>query len=384
MSKTRGRIIHSKALIEEFNARELSRRSFIQRAAAASAGGAVLGALPGCTPCDESRGYVCSNDADDDDDDGPGAPASLVGMGGGDGYKSALMAAMDETVARDGLAQVVNSGDTVFLKTNSNSGDYYPYSTRPRMIEELAQWCWDQGAGRVIVGDRSFWGDPNTYSNLVANGAVGAAENAGAELLVLDEGDPDLDWVAFPQGDAADWNGGFRYPLPVVEADVIINMPIVKTHFISTFTMGMKNLIGLVNAEDRERPGNLDTHVTAGNKLYKQIAQLNQHITPTITVLDGWEAVVQGGPTIGSPPGGLTASPGVMIVSTDRIAADVAGLAVLKRFAVPAEDIHNWSVWDNPQIVEAIEAGVGISGPDEFDATGPTVDDLDEYLAHIL
>ncbi len=366
----KGRTLRSDELTELFAAKELSRRQFIARASTAGAGAALL---PGCPPA-----------PDPDPDPDPGVTNYLVGLGSGDGYKTALTNAMDETVARDGLAGVVNTGDVVFLKVNSNSGNEYPYSTRPRMIEELAAWCWDQGASRVIVGDRSFWGDTNTYGNLVANGAVDAAANAGAELLVLDENDADLDWVAFDEVDAPDWNGGFRYPLPVVEADVLINLPIVKTHFISTFTMGMKNLIGLVNADDRRRDGNLDFHITNGNKLYKQIAQLNQHITPTLTFLDGWEAVVRGGPTIWDGPGGLEDSPGVMIVSADRVAADVTGLALLKRYAVDAEAVHNWDVWDNPQIEEAVDADVGITGPDQYEASGPTVDDLDETLDLIV
>ncbi len=365
----KGRTLRSKVLLEEFAAKELNRRQFIARASAVGAGSMLV---PGCGPVA----------GDDDDDDTVGTSYALVGLGAGEGYKTALQAAMDETIARDGLAEVVNSGDTVFLKVNANSGDDYPYSTRPRMIEEIARWCWDQGAGRVIVGDRSFWGDGGTYGNLVANGAVGAAEEVGAELLVLDEDDPDLDWLEIEQADAPDWNGGFRFPLPVVQADVIINLPIVKTHFISQFTMGMKNIIGLVNADDRRRTGNLDVHDTSNNKLYKQIAQLNQHITPTLTFLDGWEAVVAGGPT--QAPDGEEDSPGIHIVSADRIAADVTGLAVLKEFAVAGERVHNTDVWDNPQIEEAVDAGVGITGPDEYDAAGPTVPDLDRYLDLIV
>jgi uncharacterized protein (DUF362 family) len=367
----KGRIIRSKVLLDEFRAKEFNRRQFIASASSAAAGGVFLA---GCEPTGGGS----------DDDDDIAVTNYLVGLGGGEGYKTALQAAMNETIARDGLANVVNTGDVVFFKVNSNSGDYYPYSTRPRMIEELAAWCWDQGASRVIIGDRSFWGDSGTYGNLTANGAVDAAAAAGAELLVLDEDDADLEWVDIGQTDAPDWNGGFRFPLPVVQADVIFNLPIVKTHFISQFTMGMKNIIGLVNADDRRRPGNLDTHVTAGNKLYRQIAQLNMHITPTLTFLDGWEAVVRGGPTTTDGAGGQEDSPGVHIVSTDRIAADITGLAVLKQYAKSNERVHNTDVWDNPQIVEAVIAGVGISGPDEYEASGPTVPDLETYLDEIL
>ena len=145
----------------------------------------------------------------------------------------------------------------------------------------------------------------------------------------------------------------------------------------------MKNIIGLVHAADRKRPGNLDVHVTAGNKLYRQIAQLNRFVTPSLTILDGYQAIVRGGPTVSEGAGGLVGDPRVMIVSTDRIAADVTGLAVLERFAVQEEDVHRYGVWQNPQIAEAVAAGVGIAGPGNYEINAPTVPDLSEYLAII-
>ena len=365
MSKYTGRIIRSKDLVQQFQEKEMSRRRFVQRAATVGTALPLASALPGC---------VAEPDGE------PDSPTNyLVGMATGEQYTATLRAALNETVGRDELG-FIRSGDTVYLKVNSNSGDFYPYSTRPKMVERLTEWAREAGASRVIVGDRSFWGDPNTYNNLVQNGIVEAAETSGAELVVFD--DDAVDWVEFSEDDHPDWVGGFRYPLPVVEADHIINLPIVKTHFISTFTMAMKNLIGLVHADDRRRPGNLDTHVTAGNKLYRQIAQLNQRITPTLNVLDGWEAVTRGGPTIGSDS--EESEPHLMVVSTDRIAADVTGLAILKRFAHSSEDIHDWDVWDNPQIVEAIAAGIGISGKNEFEISAPTVSDLQDYVDLIL
>ena len=363
MSLRIGRILRSNDLVQEFREKELSRRRFIAGAAKASAGLGVVGGLGACTP-------------GENDDSEPEAEIRnyLVGMATGDQYTSTLRAALDETIGRDQLG-FIESGDTVYLKVNSNSGDYYPYSTRPKMVERVTEWCLEHGAGRVIVGDRSFWGDSGTLSNLEDNGMVEAAETSGAELLVFDD---DVEWVEFAESDAPDWNGGFRFPREVVQADHIINLPIVKTHFISTFTMGMKNIIGLVNADDRRREGNLDVHITSGNKLYRQIAQLNQQITPSLTILDGWEAVIAGGPTITSDSD--EGEPKLIIASTDRIAADVTGLAILKRWAASNEDVHDTDVWDNPQIVEAVAAGLGISGPDEYELSAPSVTDLQDYL----
>ena len=370
MSIRVGRVIRSKDLSQEFIEKEMSRRAFVRRAALASAGGAMATGLTGC-PTDPGPA--------DDDDSALVPPSHLVGLGGGDGYGTALMAAMDETIAADGLANVVSSGDTVYLKVNCNSGDWYPYSTRQRMVEEVGQWAWDQGASRVIVGDRSFYGYSagQTLSIMNANGMAEAADNIGAELIAFDDDD---EWVQIDQADAAAWVDGFRFPRVVVEADVIINLPVMKTHFIAGFTMAMKNIIGLCHPTDRAREGNLNYH----QNLHVKIAQLNQNITPTLHLLDAWEAVIQGGPTPQGDPPGLTGEPGVLICSTDRIAADATGLGILKHFATGGEDVHDYSVWDNPQIAAAVDAQVGISGPGEYDAGGPTVPDFDAYLATIL
>lgn len=373
MTHGSGRIIRSRDLVAEFVEKELSRRAFVRRAALAGAGGAALAGLPGCPHPPED-----DDSAHGDDDDSAAPQTSLVGLGSGKDFDAALEAAMAETVARGGLAGVVSPGDVVFLKPNCNSGDDYPYSTQGRMIEKVGGWAWDLGASRVIVGDRSFYGYSagQTLTNMNNNGVADAAEAIGAELIAFSNDD---EWLEITEDEADLWSGGFRYPRVVVEADVIVNLPVMKTHFIAGFTMSMKNMIGLCHPEDRARTGNLDYH----SQLHRKIAQLNQHITPTLHLLDGWQACVRGGPTPWDGAGGLVASPGVVICSTDRIAADVTGLAVLKQFAATGEEVLDYGAWEHPQIEAAIEAGVGITGPDAYGAAGPTVPDLQTYLDEI-
>ena len=380
--KYSGRTIVSRDLVQQFEDKELTRRNLTRRQLIGAAGSMAGGMLVGCTveePVDDDGNQTPTPQPEPEPEPTP-APTYMVGMAAGENYDELLLAALAETIGRNGL-EFVEAGQVVYLKVNANSGDPYPYSTNPRMVELLTQMCWERGASRVIVGDRSFWGDPNTMGNLNRNGMVAACSNAGAELVVFD--DDEVDWVAFSETDAPDWLGGFRFPLPVVEADHIINLPCVKTHFISTFTMGMKNIIGLVNPTDRRRDGNLRFHSTQENKLYKQTAQLNQHVTPSLTILDGVKAVVRGGPNISGDPPGLVAEPGVIIASTDRIAADVTGLALLKLHAVEGEAVHDFGVWENPQIVEAVNAEVGIGGAEEYSAASEDYEQLDELKALI-
>ncbi len=67
----------------------------------------------------------------------------------------------------------------MLLKVNTNSGDPAPYSTSPTVVAWFARQYVSRGV-RVVVGDRSFWGDRDTMGNLERNGIASAARRAGA------------------------------------------------------------------------------------------------------------------------------------------------------------------------------------------------------------
>ena len=377
--KSGGRTIEAPGLLEEFRLRELSRRDLLRGALAASAsmaGAWLLGCSDGRGP--GGGGSDAGADGggpppDAGSDAGPPPPRHLTGMGYSEtSWTEALDAALAETVGLSFIAP----GDTVYFKVNSNSGDPYPMSTYPDLIVELARRCTDLGATRIIVGDRSFWGDTGTLANLRRNGISDAATTAGAELVVFD--DAMVDWVTIPQTMAPNWAGGYRLPVPVMEATHIINLPCVKTHFIAHFTMSLKNALGLVNPVDRRRTGNLDVHQYP--RLWNQIAQVNQGLTPSLNVLDGYRALITGGPTIRDGAGPTYADPKVYIVSTDRIAADVTGIGVLQTLSPASEEVTRRAAWASPQIAAAVAAGVGIDTPDLLDLSGPTVPMIADYL----
>ena len=383
--KSGGRTIDAPGLVDEFRARELSRRDLLQ---GAITGSAVFlgGSLIGCGSDRDGRGAGTDaggpGDAGGGTDSGPAdagvdaapRPLHLVGMGYSE---TSGIEAMDAALAETIGLSFIAPGDTVYFKVNCNNGDDYPHSTSPDVIVELAQRCRDAGASRIIVGDRSFWGDPRTLTNMRSNGVAQAAEDAGAELMVFD--DAAVDWVAIPETDSPTWVGGFRLPVPVMEANHIINLPLVKTHFISTFTMALKNFLGVVNPVDRAREGNLDVHITS--RLWRQIAEVNQHLTPSLNVLDGWRALITGGPGMTEGAGASYADPRVVVVSTDRIATDVTGIAILQTFSPPSEDVTRSTPWSNLQISTAVGHDLGITGPGMYDLSGPTVPTIEDYRA---
>lgn len=344
-------------LVDAFLEREVGRRRWLQGALAAAALWAT----------GSSRGAFA---------DAEKPTRHLVGMG----QDAEHLVALDRALEEVGGLDFLGSGDTVYFKVNCNSGDAYPHSTSPALIEALAKRCRDHGVKRIIVGDRSFYGDRDTMGNLEANGIAAAAKAAEAELVSFES--DTVEWVHFAEEKVPDWNGGIRMPRPVVEADHIINLPCVKTHFIAHFTMALKNGIGLVHPVDRAKPGNLLSHDTESGRLWRQIAQLNSVFTPSLNILDGHRSLITGGPNAGSMWGAAEATyaePQIVIASPDRIAVDMAGVALLQTLSPESEEVTRATAWAQPQIEAAVKAGLGLSTLEHFDLSGPTVEKIEAY-----
>ena len=295
----------------------------------------------------------------------PPSTRAIVGIGSGAQYINAVRSALRPV----GGLESVKSGQTVLLKVNTNSGDPYPYSTNPALIRFLGKELRARGA-KVYVGDRSFWGDKDTAGNLRRNGIAAAAKSVGATLVVFD--DRTTDWVQIPGRFLSHWSGAVHVPRIAVEADHLINLPCVKTHFITTFTMALKNVLGLVKASDRARPGNLRTHTQ--EQIYHQIAEINRFVQPSLNILDGYEALITGGPTPKHSP--TIVKPRLIVASTDRIATDVVGVAILKSLSPPPERVTQFDAWKNPLIVAAVEAKLGIQSGQDLILRSDSVPDL--------
>ncbi|MBX3191089.1 MAG: DUF362 domain-containing protein [Labilithrix sp.] len=365
-------MLEDRHLAEEFEAHEMSRRKLL---AGALGFAAALG-IGGC---------AAPSDADDENTEasedelrarravGIGYDATSVGK--------AIDAALAET---RGLASIAR-GDSVYLKVNTNSGDPAPYSTSPELLEHLGGLLRDKGVTDIRIGDRSFWGDNDTAGNFRRNGIAAAAQRLGTRAVVFDD---DVEWVTLPADSMPDWVGAIRIPTMVATAKHIINLANMKTHFITGFTMTLKNAIGIIHAADRKRRGNLFVHEAVDAKLGRQIAQISKAITPTMNLIDGWRALITGGPTPHDRTagrGGGLAQPKIVIASIDRIAADLTGVAVLRSVCPPSEPITQGKPFEHPQLTAAMtHGGLGITKRSQYVLRGPTVENLAAYKADAI
>lgn len=394
--KTGGKVIESRDLLDEYREKDLSRRSLLLGALSAAAAAVACsdnGTTPNPTPVTDAATDVGTDAATDTApvDTTPPRTAHLVGAGQHDDHVMAAELALQETHNFD----FVQRGQTVYLKVNTNSGDPFPYSTSPDMIRWVVGKVRERG-GEVFVGDRSFFGDRNTRGNFENNGIAAVCDELGIDLHVF--GDPatdgaasSVDWMDLPTevpdlgARSQFWTGTMRIPSMVAQADHIIAMPCVKTHFIATYTMSMKNVIGIVNPRDRSNSNNLGNHSTTGDKLYRQVAFMNKAgPNVSLVVLDGWTSLISGGPLPSNAPPrapagwrAQTADAHVVIISRDRVAADLTGLALLKTLSPSYEAIMSTSARANRQMSRALASGVGITTMDQFDLSGPSVTDIE-------
>lgn len=393
-------VVDSEDLRQEYREKELSRRAILQGALAAAAlaacGDNASTGTPnptvdaGTTPTDTGAGPV---DSGAPEDVPPARTPHLVGLGWHESdHVAAARLALEETL---GLGMITR-GQTVYLKVNTNSGDAFPYSTSPEIIRWVVGLLRDLGA-EVFIGDRSFWGDSNTQRNFDANGITDIASELSVPLHVFGTteslasgGRADrtaVEWMELPTeldqigARSQWWDGTMRIPVMVAQADHIINLACMKTHFIATFTMTMKNIIGVINPADRSRTRNLGAHDgSVRGRLFRQVAYMNKALpTVSMNVLDGWSALISGGPLPSNAPPSApagwmaqTAEPHTVVCSVDRLAADLTGAAILRTLSPSYELITRGSLWDNRQVGPAVAAGVGITAREQYDLSGPS------------
>jgi uncharacterized protein (DUF362 family) len=98
----------------------------------------------------------------------------------------------------------------------------------------------------------------------------------------------------------------------------------------------------------------------------KMIAEINEPFKPALVILDGIDAFVDGGPMSGKRARGE-----VFLASTDRVAIDAVGVAILKILG-SNESIMRPKIFEQEQIARSVELRLGASSPSEIDVT--TVD----------
>jgi uncharacterized protein (DUF362 family) len=249
-------------------------------------------------------------------------------------------------------------GNIVLLKPNFNSADPAPGSTHSDILRALITELENMGAKSITVADRSGMG--NTRRVMEQLGIFALGKELGFTPLVFEELGQ-KDWAVVQNKDQH-WSRGFALPKPVLNADCVVQACALKTHrFGGHFTLSLKNSVGLAAKTTPANPYNYMTELHSSKWQRHMIAEINAAYTPALIVMDGVEAFTTGGPDRGK-----LAKTEVMLASTDRIAIDAVGVAILRLFGTTPE-VSKGRIFEQAQIARAVELGLGVAAPAQIE-----------------
>ena len=229
----------------------------------------------------------------------------------GDVYLSAVRGENPTEMTRQAVAAVggieryVSNGMDVIIKPNICT-DYYSFeygaTTNPEVIAALISLSLSAGAKRVRVMDNPFGG--TAQSAYRKSGIEEAVIQAGGEMEVMNSNKFRPNEI--PDGvDIKEWT----FYQDILDADVVINVPIAKHHGTTGLTLGCKNLMGTILNRGQIH-ANID----------QRIADLTSRIRPALTVIDGIRTLMRNGPTGGDLNDVKMSN--TIIASADVVSAD--------------------------------------------------------------
>lgn len=245
-------------------------------------------------------------------DDPPAAPrparSPAVAIEAAPSYdEPALGDALDRALSRlCGLARFVRPGTRVFLKPNllSAKEPEKAVTTHPALVGALAARCRDLGA-RVAIGDSPAGALKGIRRVWRKTGMEEAARATGAALVSLEA-----------SGVVERVVRGRRYLLsrPVLEADLVVNLPKLKTHGLTLFTGAVKNTFGAVPGL---RKGEYHKEAPHPESFAEIMVDIHAVVAPALHVMDGVLAMEGNGPASGRPR-----HLGLLLASEDGVALD--------------------------------------------------------------
>jgi uncharacterized protein (DUF362 family) len=211
-----------------------------------------------------------------------------------------------------GMAAFVKPGQRVLLKPNLLTGARPTKEcvTRPEIVQCVAQLVQE-------VGGKPFLGDSPAFGS-----AVGVAKNNGYLPMMTEIGLPIVEFHGQRYRNSSANFDNLLLSKEAMNADVVINLPKVKSHMQLTMTLGVKNLFGCV-------PGKMKAwwHMSAGkdaDTFGEMLVETARAIDPDLTIMDGIVGHEGNGPSNGEPR-----NLGILGASANVFALDLAMLEAL-------------------------------------------------------
>jgi uncharacterized protein (DUF362 family) len=213
-------------------------------------------------------------------------------------------------IVKEGVA---NSGlrgkHKIFIKPNLSHPEYLPgVVTSPELMQQLVSLLRD-GNSEVIVGESNGFNYP-CWTAFDKTGAEAAVKKAGGTVINLSE-----DKVVEVKFQGNTPLKRLFLPKTILDADAVVDLPLMKTHEFMAYSGAIKNLFGCVPSNKR-----IYLHPYLPEVLYR----LYTLFKPQLTIMDARTGIEGNGPTKGKP-----VKMGLMLTGTDSLAVDITAAKVM-------------------------------------------------------
>jgi len=230
-----------------------------------------------------------------------------------------ILASVRKAMELTEASKLIQAGSKVLIKPNIFAPSPPPRTTDPRVVAALVRIAFEAGAREVVVGDgrsistAKFRPANNTTracSDLI--GMTKVVEEAGGVMVFFEEDE----WVD------TEVPGGLilkraRIARKIMDADVFINVPVMKIHSLTYVTLGIKNMHGIISDEDK-----LFGH--SYRELPAKLTDILRVRPPDLTLLDAVTALEGDHAEEGTP-----VDMGLLLASKDVVALDAVASAVM-------------------------------------------------------
>ncbi len=143
-------------------------------------------------------------------------------------------------------------------------------------------------------------------------------------------------------------------PLTLEQADVIINLPVMKTHFAALVSLSIKNLQGAIPP--------LEKYMSHFFGLWQNLVNIHYLVKPKLVIVDGLTAQEDFGPVYGSPK-----PMNLLVGGTNAVAVDATTMRIM-----------GFDPLLSPPVMVAYMQGLGPIEPEKIQVLGASVEEVRE------
>jgi len=235
-----------------------------------------------------------------------------------------------------GISRFVKRGDRVVLKPNMSfpNPPSMATTTHPEIVATVAQSCLEAGAKKVMIVDHTIR-RPDIC--LERSGIEAACKDLDDVFVLGPAEEKFFQDIPVPQGQVLHQ---VKVIKGVMDSDVLINIPVAKSHSTTTVSLGMKNLMGLI-WDRRAFHSRMDIN--------EALADLSTVIKPSLVLVDATRVLINGGP--GGP--GKVRELHTVVAGTDPVSVDAYAVTLAEWYG------KSFSPQQIEHIAKASQRGLG-------------------------